>query len=83
MAWWYGFGGVIKMAYICILVYPIGMFQINISNENGWWGFQDEDLEPKGNGAQDIHDNSLVITYLEVGEVLVGLTPKEWKLCCA
>ncbi len=65
------------MAYVCILVYSIEMFQINISNDNGQWGFQDEDLEPKGNGAQDIHDNSLVITYLQVGEVLVGLTSKE------
>ncbi len=37
----------------------------------------DEDIEVKGNSALDIHEDALVITYLQVGEVFVGLTPKE------
>jgi hypothetical protein len=35
--------------------------------------------EPKGNGALDIHLNLHVLSYLQVGEILVGLTPKEWN----
>jgi len=35
------------------------------------------DMESKGNDALDIFDDALVIAYLQVGEVLIGLTPKE------
>jgi hypothetical protein len=38
---------------------------------------QYEDIEFKRNGALDIHEDALVITYLQVGEVSIGLTPKE------
>jgi len=38
---------------------------------------QYEDIEFKGNGALDIHEDAFVITYLQVGEVSIGLTPKK------
>jgi hypothetical protein len=38
---------------------------------------QDEDIEPKGNGALNIHDDSSIIAYSQANEILVGLTPKE------
>ncbi len=41
-------------------------------------GFNGVDIEPKGDGAQDIHDDVPIITYLQTCEVLIGLTPKEW-----
>lgn len=31
----------------------------------------------EGDDAFDIHDDAFVIAYLEVGEVLIGLTSKE------
>jgi hypothetical protein len=34
-------------------------------------------MELEGNGALDIYDDALVIAYLQVGEVPIGLTPKE------
>ncbi len=37
----------------------------------------DVDMELEGNGARDIYDNAFVIAYLQVGEVLIKLTPKE------
>ncbi len=44
-----------------------------------WWEFPDDDGdEVEGNNALDIHLNLLVMTYLQVGEVLVILTPREW-----
>jgi len=33
----------------------------------------------EGDDAFDIHDDAFVIAYLEVGEVLIGLTSKEWN----
>ncbi len=38
---------------------------------------QEEDIEPKGNGVLDTHDDLFVIVYLQTSGVLVGLTPKE------
>ncbi len=38
----------------------------------------DVDMEPKGNGAQNIYDDELVISYLQANEVPIGLTPKKW-----
>jgi len=38
---------------------------------------QDEDIEPKGNGALNIHDDSSIFAYLQANEIPVGLTPKE------
>jgi hypothetical protein len=38
---------------------------------------QEEDIEPKGNGVLDIHDDLFVISYLQTSGVLVGLTPKD------
>jgi hypothetical protein len=38
---------------------------------------QYKDIEFESNGALDIHEDALVITYLQVGEVSIGLTPKE------
>jgi len=37
----------------------------------------DQDIELEGNGALDIHEDAPIIAYLQVGEILVGLTPKE------
>jgi hypothetical protein len=37
----------------------------------------DQDIELEGNGALDIHEDVLVIAYLQIGEVPIGLTPKE------
>jgi hypothetical protein len=37
----------------------------------------DVDMELEGNCALDIFDDALVIAYLQVGEVLIKLTPKE------
>ncbi len=37
----------------------------------------DVHMELEGNGALDIYDDALVIAYLQVGEILIGLTPKE------
>jgi hypothetical protein len=37
----------------------------------------DVDMESEGNGALDIYDNVPIIAYLQVGEVPIGLTPKE------
>jgi hypothetical protein len=34
-------------------------------------------MESKGNSALDIYDDEFVIAYLQVGEILIGLTPKE------
>jgi hypothetical protein len=48
-----------------------------IHNKMGNGESHDEDIELKGNSALDIHEDALVITYLQVGEVFVGLAPKE------
>jgi hypothetical protein len=37
----------------------------------------DVDMELEGNGALHIYDEARVIAYLQVGEVPIGLTPKE------
>jgi hypothetical protein len=34
-------------------------------------------MELEGSGALDIYDDAFVIAYLQVGEVPIGLTPKE------
>jgi hypothetical protein len=34
-------------------------------------------MELEGNGALDIYDDAPIITYLQVGEVPIGLTPNE------
>ncbi len=46
-------------------------------NKMGNGESHDEDIELKGNSALDIHEDAFVITYLQVDEVFVGLTPKE------
>ncbi len=38
---------------------------------------QEEDIEPKGNGVLDIHDDSPIIAYLQVGEIPIKLTIKD------
>jgi hypothetical protein len=41
------------------------------------------DIKMKGDGALGIHDGTFIISYLQdVGEVLIGLTPKEWDMLC-
>jgi hypothetical protein len=34
-------------------------------------------MESKGSGALDIYDDAHVIAYLQVGEIPIGLKPKE------
>jgi hypothetical protein len=37
---------------------------------------QKEDIEPKGNGALDIHYDSLILAYLQAGEIPIKLAIK-------
>jgi hypothetical protein len=37
----------------------------------------DANMEMEGNGALDIYDDAHVMTYLQIGEVLIRLLPKE------
>jgi len=37
----------------------------------------DADIELDDDGALDIYEDTHIITYMKIGEVLVGLTPKE------
>ncbi len=39
---------------------------------------QEEDIEPKGNGALDIHDDSPINAYLQASEISIKLIIKEW-----
>jgi len=43
----------------------------------GGGNFHHANIEPKCDGALDIHVNAFVISYLQTIEILVGLTPKE------
>ncbi len=43
----------------------------------------DVDIESKGNGSLDIYDDAPIIAYLQVGEILIGLTPQGEGLCYA
>ncbi len=61
--------------YMCTLLGCSG--DVPQGNKGGG-NFQSDNDEPKGNNALDIHLNLPVMAYLQVGEVLVGLTPKEW-----
>jgi hypothetical protein len=47
--------------------------QINMGNGDS----HEVDVELENEGALDIHEDALVITYLQGGEILIGLTPKE------
>ncbi len=42
----------------------------------------DQDIELEGNGALDIHEDALVIAYLQIGEIQIGLTLKEQIVLC-
>lgn len=37
----------------------------------------DVNIELKGDGTLDIHDDASIITYLQACETSIGLTPKE------
>jgi hypothetical protein len=43
-----------------------------MSNEDS----HDVNIEQKDNGALNIHDIAHVITYLQIGEILIGLAAK-------
>jgi hypothetical protein len=43
-----------------------------MSNEDS----HDVNIEQKGDGALNIHEVAHVITYLQIGEILLRLTPK-------
>jgi hypothetical protein len=61
-------------AYLCILLgcyKDVPKVRLNSGDS------QEEDIEPKGNGILDIHDDLFVIAYSTTSGVSVGLTPKE------
>ncbi len=61
------------LAYFCTLLGCFGdVHQINMSNEDS----HDVNIEQKDNGALNIHDIAHVITYLQIGEILIGLAAK-------
>jgi len=61
-------------AYLCILLGCFG----DVPHNNMDDGDPHEvDMDLEGNGALDIYDDAPIIAYLEVGEVPIGLTPKE------
>jgi len=61
-------------AYLCTLLgYSTDVFQTSMDDGDP----HDVDMESKGSGALYIYDDALVNTYLQVGEVPIGLTPKE------
>jgi len=61
------------LAYLCTLLGCFGdVHQINMSNEDS----HDVNIEQKGDGALNIHEVAHVITYLQIGEILLRLTPK-------
>jgi len=62
-------------AYFCTLLGCFGdLYQTSVDDGDS----QDADMEVEGNGAWDIYDDAFVIAYLQVGEVLIRLIPKEW-----
>ncbi len=48
-------------------------FHTNMGNGD----YCDVNIEPKGNVALNIHEDAFIIAYLQVGEILIGFTPKE------
>ncbi len=55
-------------AYLCNMLGCFGnalQIEMNIGDYHGM------DIEPKGDGALNIHDDTHVIKYLQVGEVLI------------
>ncbi len=77
LARWCGFGNILKwhaFAYFCTLLGCFGdVPQTNVDDKDS----HDVDMELEGNGVQDIYENVFVIAYLQVGEILIRLTPKE------
>jgi hypothetical protein len=63
-----------SFTYLCTLLGCYGdVLRIDVDDGDP----HDVDMESEGNGALDIYDDALVIAYLQVGEVPIGLTPKE------
>jgi hypothetical protein len=61
-------------AYLCTLLGCFGdVLQTSVNDGDP----HDVDMESKGNGALDIYDDAPIITYLQVSEIPIGLTPKE------
>ncbi len=60
--------------YLCAL---LGCSRDVPKGNTGGGNSQSDNDEPKENNALDIHLDLHVMAYLHVGEVLVGLTPKE------
>ncbi len=61
-------------AYLCIL---LGCFGDVLQSSMDDGDPHDVDMESKDNGALDIYEDAPVIAYLQIGEILIGLTPKE------
>ncbi len=58
----------------CTLVGCYGdTFHTNMGNGD----YCDVHIEPKGNVALNIHEDASIITYLQVGGILIWFTPKE------
>ncbi len=60
--------------YMCTL---LGCFGDVPQGNKGGGNSQSDNDKLKGNSALDIHLYLPVMAYLQVGEVLMGLTPKE------
>ncbi len=55
-------------AYLCTM---LGCFGDEPQIEMNMEHYHSMDIEPKGDGALNIHDDTHVIKYLQVGEVLI------------
>jgi len=49
------------------------VFQINMRAKDS----HDVNIESNGDGPLDIFKDAIVITYMQIGEVVIQLTPKE------
>ncbi len=67
------------LAYLCTMLgCSWDVPQINIGNKDSC----DTNIELKGDGALDIHENTLVISYLQASEILDKLTFKIMTRLC-
>ncbi len=60
-------------AYLFALLGCFGTLQMDTSMGHS----HDADIEPNGDDALNVHDDAHVIAYLQMREILCGLTPKK------
>ncbi len=61
------------LSYLCIILGCYGdVYQItNMGNEDS----HNANMQLQGDGAFDIHEDAPTIAHLQVGKILIGLTP--------